>query len=238
MAPLDVDDMPTDQMITEDFSIDSMAPPSEEEGAMPDWLVAITRSEADKLDEMAFEDAADRGSTAAAGAVQQDSEFDWLVPFGEAADADQREDAQADLAGAAGPVGEALGQMQSLETLFDEVDAGEGAAAGAGDFSFDDLDLARSEPEDAMPIPEEASSPEFEFAQPDDLAHTKAVDTAAIGATVEDESVVEDFSFGDDLVPRWLRKPKEQDSTSPARSEPPTTPDWLRGVFEDEEPDQ
>jgi len=218
-----------------------MAPPSEEEGAMPDWLVAITHSEADKLDEMAFEGAADSGSTAAAGAVQQDSEFDWLVPFGEAADADQREDAQADLAGisgAAGPVDEALGQMQSLEMLFDEVDAGEGAVAGASDFSFDDLGLARPEPEDAMPVPEEASSLAFEFAQPDDLAHTKVVDTAALGATVADESVVEDFSFGDDLVPRWLRKPKEQDSTSPARSESPMTPDWLRGVFEDEEPDQ
>jgi hypothetical protein len=63
-------------------------------------------------------------------------------------------------------------------------------------------------------------------------------DAAAIGATAEDESAAEDFSFGDDLVPRWLRKPKEQDSTAQARSESPRAPDWLRGVFEDEEPDQ
>jgi hypothetical protein len=176
------------------FEPDELAPPAEEEGEMPDWLVAITSSEADKLDDMRFEEVEETYSISAAdsGVLQPDEQPDWLVQVGES------------------------------ESLVHE------AAPEPDDSAEEDLLGMFSEQADTA------------LAQPDDLAHTKEVATEDEWTEVDaedDEEVPADFVF-EDVVPAWLRQPKESNLASPSHGDQEIAsemPEWLRDVMEDDD---
>jgi hypothetical protein len=54
----------------------------------------------------------------------------------------------------------------------------------------------------------------------------------------EEESVPDNFTL-DEVVPRWLRQPKEGGPASQTTQDSaPMSPDWLRSVFDDDEFEQ
>jgi hypothetical protein len=95
---------------------------------------------------------------------------------------------------------------------------------------------------------EEAASPEISPEEPPpsavaeapDLSHTRVEEARAAhdeSETAEAAASEDDFSF-DGLVPRWLRRPRENISTETSVGEPeddvpPSPPEWLRDVPED-----
>jgi hypothetical protein len=176
------------------FEPDELAPPAEEEGEMPDWLVAITSSEANKLDDMSFEEVEETYSisTADSGVLQPDEQPDWLVQVGEP------------------------------ESLVDE------AVPEPDDSAEEDFPGMFSEQADTA------------LAQHDDLAHTKEVSTEDEWTEVDaedDEEVPADFVF-EDVVPAWLRQPKESNLASTSHGDQEIAsemPEWLRDVMEDDD---
>lgn len=241
---------------------EELAPLADEEGAMPDWLAAITTSATEQFEDLRFETADTYSSSAEASGVVSESDLDWLVPLGEETDILQE------------PVGseandETVDKPLDMDAIFAGVESfGEEAAVDEADFSevemgdlelavdtgsevetlnswFADIPLTDADETETSDVTEEElfdfDLPETQVAQPDDLAHTREIeeDEESDMPWLEDGAIPDDFSF-EELTPRWLRRPKESDQ--PASShEPdaaPGAPDWLRNVFEDEEFDE
>ncbi len=187
--------------------MDDLAPPPEKAGGMPNWLAAITTSAAGQYGEM-FDEEESYSPSAEASGVVSERDLDWLQPLGEAEDIPTEEPAR-------GPL--------DMEAIFGDVEA------------------PVSE-ETAVPAEEEAFDFDFGEAQvapADNLAHTKDLEDEApwLEDDLEDngKSIPDDFSF-EEIVPRWLREPKEGHRGAPSRqNEVPPTPNWLRDVFDDEE---
>jgi tetratricopeptide (TPR) repeat protein len=211
----------------EDYDLDTAAPVdedlaslAEEEGQMPDWLAAITSSATEQFDDLLFEEPAPYSSSAEASGIVPESELDWLGPLGEEIEMEQPsgqqregEGIEEDLAEAPLDLDAIFAQTEPVASDRDELAPGE---ADIFDFDF----------------------PETEVAQPSDLAHTKELEVEEEETPwSDDESVPDDFAF-DELVPRWLRRPKESDQGTSSRQHDNTAsgkPDWLRNVFDDEE---
>ena len=70
----------------EAYELEEETPP-EDDGPMPEWLLAIANSEADKLDETLFDEPGQYGSAEATGVLQPDSEDDWFTQMGEESEA-------------------------------------------------------------------------------------------------------------------------------------------------------
>jgi tetratricopeptide (TPR) repeat protein len=212
---------PSDDDEAQDFESDQPA----EEGDLPDWLLAITNSEADKLDDVFLEPELYSSTAKDQGVLQPGSEPDWLVEIG--AQVEEAPLAEVEPAGAAESPDQADAEFVVSES-FDVVFSEEESAAAVFEEAELPADLFAEEPD--------------EVAQAADLAHTNELEpvTEAVGQPEEDteaESVPEDFSFGE-LRPIWLRKPKEGDLAATihgGQEEPPDVPEWLRDIFEDDE---
>ncbi|MBN1201208.1 MAG: hypothetical protein JXJ20_05065 [Anaerolineae bacterium] len=202
--------------------------PAAEVGAedeMPDWLDAITRSEADKLDDM-FPDEQEKYSSAEdTGVLQPGSEADWLPELSR----------------------HELAEAEPGEEFFAEQGLKDGLVEESG--VIQPLSRPESLPEigerrvEAQPAEIEPGETEERVAQRYDLAHTKDAESVVsvrepgLGEAISDqEHMPDDFSF-DDYMPAWLRQPKEHepDLSTQADLEPPAEPpEWLREVFEED----
>ncbi len=109
---------------------------------------------------------------------------------------------------------------------------------------FDEFEAEREEIER---LADSTMEMEAAVAQADDLAHTSETTSAPMEESDVidwaeddlDEIDADDFSF-DDVAPAWLRQPTENEesgaSASAGTDETSDTPEWLRNVFEDDEP--
>jgi hypothetical protein len=88
LPDMEVDQTEAEKRLDEElFDLDQLAPPAEEEGAMPDWLAAITGTaqqdvgiefgaDVDFGDNEAYNESAETS-----GEFQPDGELDWLAPM-------------------------------------------------------------------------------------------------------------------------------------------------------------
>jgi len=227
-APAALEEIVTRPLYDEEFGEEAVAPSSEElagqaeagtpenvpadewtvseekaqpEGEIPEWLMAIADSEADKLSELFATDELFTLPEEAFGATGEGAQ----QPL-QAAQTDR----------------ESLAMPETLEAFFAAEDIGEPQA-------------------EAQPLAEP-----LEVAPASALSDTWAEEVsledqgeAALPPADEyaDEPVPEDFSFGD-WVPIWLRAPLEgipQDLPGLRGDAPPSPPEWLRDVAEEDE---
>jgi hypothetical protein len=224
---------------------EELAPLADEEGAMPDWLAAITTSATEQFEDLRFEAADTYSSSAEASGVVSESDLDWLAPLGEETDAfqspvdgeasDKTVDKPLDMDAIFAGV-----EMDDLELADDsrsEVEAIDSWFADIPVKSGDEVETGEAKEEELFDF----DLPETQVAQPDDLAHTREIeeDEESDMPWLEDASIPDDFSF-EELTPRWLRRPKESDqpASSHEHDAAPGAPDWLRNVFEDDEFDE
>jgi hypothetical protein len=238
---------------------------ADEEGAMPDWLAAITTSATGQYEDLRFEEADTYSSSAEASGIVSENDLDWLAPLGEEAEDEPTKDEAEERADS---------QPLDMDAIFAGVESlgVEGDKSAADEAEFSDLELgdlelaandiesdaetmqswfadipARSEDEGETDEAAQDELFDFEFpktqvAQPDDLAHTRDVgedDEGDMPWLEDDASVPDDFSF-EELAPRWLRHPKEGSLRTSLHEHDaaPEAPDWLRDVFEDDELDE
>ncbi len=114
--------------------------------------------------------------------------------------------------------------------------------AKAIDLAVDETDLSEAE----FDIFDDTSAPSVladdQFAEPDNIAHTKEAESETVADLFYDEDTSadtdEDFAFEDDIIPVWLRRPRESDLSGDSSDTgqddvPPQAPEWLRDVFEE-----
>ncbi len=244
---------------------EELVPPAEEEGAMPDWLAAITTSASEQFEDMRFEEAETYSSSAEAAGVVSDSDLDWLAPLGEETDLFQGQfDGESEARVSEKPLDmgaifagvESLGE-EAEEAALDEAELpeldlgdleqarGTGPAVEEIQSWFADMPVRAETQAESVEVEEDElfdfEFPETQVAQPGNLAHTSELEEDEDSETpwLDDESIADDFSF-EEITPRWLRKPKESDqqTSSQGHDTAPNAPDWLRNVFEDEEFDE
>jgi tetratricopeptide (TPR) repeat protein len=244
---------------------EELAPLADEEGAMPDWLAAITTSATEQFEDLRFEAADTYSSSAEASGVVSESDLDWLAPLGEETDVFQEpvdNEASDEIVDKPLDMDAIFAGVESLGEEDEEsaVDEAEFPGLGLGDLELADDSRSEVEAIDSwfadIPVKsgDEAETseakeeelfdfdlPETQVAQPDDLAHTREIEEDEEGDMpwLEDASIPDDFSF-EELTPRWLRRPKESDqqASSHEHDAAPGAPDWLRNVFEDDEFDE
>lgn len=203
------------------------APPADEwtaaeetppaEGEVPEWLIAIADSEADKLSELFATDEL---------FTLPEEMFTDSAPEAEEPGAEGAEQAAQDKS--------SLHMPETLEAFF--------TAESLGEEESEAQPLAEP-PRAAVPeVPEEWPELAPASALPDTWSEEVSLEQeSAPSATIDDEyadePVPEDFSFGD-WVPIWLRTPLEglpDDLPGPQGDAPPTPPEWLRDVAEEDE---
>lgn len=241
------------------------------DGPMPNWLLAIAESEADKLDpSLAMEPEPDTISLdEEPDAFPPTMEDDWLAAVSETAKT-QAEDtlpAEADTTDEAIDLDAALDLFDRDEETdnipFDAVfetaqdNAMIFAEPEAEVFEFDTFDEAET---DDFALFETGDTevddlPASALAEPAILSHTRedspdTVEDAVSDAqddeddlafNFENDDVPDDFGF-DEVVPVWLRRPKERDLSdeNEVDSQPESAsqnPEWLRDVFEEDNDD-
>lgn len=267
---------------------------------IPAWLLAITESEADKLDSSLFEEALpDSDESEAASDLVTDAEADWLYDINDAAQetsgdgvrdvtesaldldavlfgGDDVDEQRADEDEVSAYVAEQRAAWDLDSDVSNEVrgelNAELDAAAEAVLFGGDDGEELAFEPEtersfeltfdnaeqsslsrdvfaeqellelDRDVLVDADTEPQHDepFAEPADMPHTtihdQQIDETALTDTFEED----DFHL-DDIVPVWLRRPKESDLLEDAFDAvqddlpEPEPPEWLRDVAEDDD---
>jgi hypothetical protein len=247
MEALLVDSEPSDDYFldTEEPLAQDQGRTGEAEGAMPDWLVAITKSEVDKFQDILPAEP-EPYLAEDTGVLQPGSEPDWLQQIDSKPEA---EEAWAD-SGATDilALDELMAGIEPASSaelnLADMFEPGFGEAEPL-DQNIADLILESetSDTEEAPLFGDEFDAREMlaglsalgenEVAQPTDSAHTSPIESdfdqdELFEDDLDDESVPDDFSFGD-LLPMALRgtpgKTPKADETQ--------LPDWLADSFKD-----
>lgn len=229
-------------VLAQDEVGEEMEEEPEAEGAIPDWLLAITQSEADKLDDDLFAEAETYAHGDVTGVLQPDQEPDWLAGVqGEVAEpAPGSEDASTQ-----GTV-PAETEVDSEVLAEDDAQLSGLVPAAVPEFEIEDaaavaLDTTEfAEPEQQVEFALDAlefDASAAQVAEADVLPHTREV----VGDDV-DFGAVDDFSL-DDVVPVWLRRPKEVGDAGSTQSEPwaeaaQQAPEWLRDAVEEDDDTQ
>ncbi len=163
LADMSFEDVESDEYPGEegDVGLDELASAEDEDGEMPDWLVAITSSEADKLGDMEWEEEETYSSAEESGVLQPSSHPDWLDGVGEVSDdgdgGEQAEGAETDPSGVA------------LDALFDDFSLEDDAPA--------EMDLGDMAEDEDEPVAADEDEPESASDFFDDLV-ARAAETA------------------------------------------------------------
>ncbi len=158
------------------------------EGAIPEWLMAITSSESDKLDDGLFDEAEQYSQTAEeTGVLQPSTTPDWLMSISETSSADV--------------------ELEEPETGFDEFAQPDDLAhtnvaeSGTGLAELEDSDeFAEAEPDEDVP-----ADFSFDDQPPAWLRRPKESDLAGPQAAPQDRA---------SELPEWLRDVMEEDDDS------------------------
>ncbi len=117
-------DQPQDDTESEEFEAyaEEEAAAPEAEGPMPEWLLAIANSEADKLDDTLFDEPGQYGSAEATGVLQPDTEDDWLTQMEEEDEASSDSTSIASRPQSEGTLYEDAAVLEALEESLSEED--------------------------------------------------------------------------------------------------------------------
>lgn len=228
-------------------------------GEQPDWLAEFGGVSEDEVTEAAAVDSADDSPITELDALFAAEQVEVSEDTSE--DAADNTDAGSD---SADPMqifeptsteAELLSETEEMsepaqETLAEPLFSDQ-LEASEMDNLFDTGDLLDSDAdEDAAFVADSLVAFEEDFALVTDLAHTNVnksvsedselmaeLDDNEDSELLDDEDVPDDFSFGD-LVPAWLRRPKETDMSASVQVPPSNAsepPEWLRDVSEDDD---
>jgi hypothetical protein len=218
------------------FDLDQLAPPAEEDGAMPDWLAAITGA-SELHDELGLDEAEVPGAAAEdADLLALESEFDWLAPMSESPEQAELTQDEDKVLAALSDIEETLGAGEPDESAFadvsdraaeaevEESQADRDAEIG---FEFEGL-TAEADVADADLPDDDALDEMFAEFEMDEVAVDQAADDA--GAAVS-ENAEPEVAHPSDLA---HTKDEESDAAPAGTFEFDTAPSSIGGFsFED-----